>query len=603
MRMLIVALLLLIGPALVSASPPHSRAYVRVVQENGVWWFEDGGGRKLFSLGVNCIGGCYGHAEDAPIQPTRRSRIVAQLQDWGFNTAGCWSSPSVWDEFYVADQIYPEFFETRDDVFDESFWTEGIADHLAREVQPFLGRANVLGYFLDNEREWDASAVFDFYLRLPNGTPGSRAIISYLAHYYQGDLARLNADWGTSYASFEQIAGTPPPAVYPPSMRRGILPAWRTEVAVTYYRRLAAMVRALDPHHLILGIRYRGIPDEELFTALSPYFDVNSVNDYNRYGHLRPVYAELYKRSGKPLMITEFSFSAFPHPGQLSDLFIDVYRQEHRGLGYHKYVQQAARAPFMVGMHWFMWMDYPEPDKTQEGGYPYPPDRNVGLVSHDESIVYEELTRWVTRTNAQVQALHRAAGQESSPTQEPRRAIVRRLTPVVDGDLAEWPASMAMTPTEVNALVDKVQVDHTYFLAWDEQALYLAGDIADTHLAPPQPERAWQGDYLAIELKSLTPTDGNPTDIATVVIFPTGGGADHQQPHAARGVGRHYEELALQVARRPRPGGYTIEARLPITAVEAFAAAHTRAWHLTVRYQDVQAIYQAGWEGIVTLAP
>jgi hypothetical protein len=57
-------------PAL--ASPPQHHAYIRVVRDHGVWWFQDGAGQRFVSLGVNCVGGCYGHAEDTPIH--RRAR-------------------------------------------------------------------------------------------------------------------------------------------------------------------------------------------------------------------------------------------------------------------------------------------------------------------------------------------------------------------------------------------------------------------------------------------------------------------------------------------------------------------------------------------------
>jgi hypothetical protein len=97
--------------------------YIRVVQEDGTWWFQDGSGRRFFSLGVNCVGGCYGHVEETPMDASRKTRIVSMLRDWGFNTMGSWSSPSLWGEWYVADQIYTEFSETTHDVFDESFWS------------------------------------------------------------------------------------------------------------------------------------------------------------------------------------------------------------------------------------------------------------------------------------------------------------------------------------------------------------------------------------------------------------------------------------------------------------------------------------------------
>jgi hypothetical protein len=96
-------------------------------------------------------------------------------------------------------------------------------------------------------------------------------------------------------------------------------------------------------------------------------------------------------------MITEFSFSGYPHPGLTSGLFVDVYTQENRSIGYDKYVLQAARAPFMNAMHWFMWMDYAKGNQAIRGSIP---DENVGLVSNDASLVYEELASWVKRTNA-----------------------------------------------------------------------------------------------------------------------------------------------------------------------------------------------------------
>ena len=411
MLLLVCVLLLSLRLAAAQASPPQPQASMRVVQDDGVWWFQDGTGRKFFSLGVNCVGGCYGHAEATPMLPARQQWIVALLRAWGFNTAGCWSSPSVWPEFAVAEQIYVDFRPHAHDVFDAAFWQSPYADHLREEVKPFRGMKNFIGYFLDNEPAWNASHIFAFYLRLGKHTPGSQAFLAYLHTYYRGRISLLNQEWGSSYARFAQIPGTWPPPRALRRMQGGIVQAWRTKVVATYYQRYAAMVRALDPEHLILGIRYKGVPELALFTALSPFFDVNSINDYTRSGHLKPVYATLYKATGKPLMITEFAFSGFPSSGQPSALRVAVGSQAKRGLGYHTYVRQAARAPFMVGMHWFMWSDYAQ--AAPRGGYPHPPDVNVGLVTADEAAVYEELGHWITRTNAEVEALHRGSRAEA----------------------------------------------------------------------------------------------------------------------------------------------------------------------------------------------
>jgi hypothetical protein len=599
----IFALWLMVGLTTVGASSETSSGYIRVVQENGVWWFEDGAGRRFFSLGVNCVGGCYGHAEDSPMAPSRQRWIAEQLQEWGFNTVGSWSSPSLWDHFYVADQIYLEFHETLHDVFDESLWRDRLTEQIRREVQTFLGRKNFLGYFLDNEREWHAEGVFEFYLRLPTDTPGSRAFITYIKGYYRNDLSRLNAEWGTAYASFDHVAASTPPTPYPHAMWRGILPGWRTEVATAFYRRYIDTIRVLDPHHLILGIRYHGVPERDLFIALSALFDVDSINDYNRYGHLKPVYAEFYQATGKPIMITEFSFSGFPHPGHLSDLFVDVYRQHHRGLGYHQYVQQAARAPFMVGMHWFMWADYPD-DAGQMGGYPYPPDRNVGLLSHDESLSYEELTRWMARANQEVEATHRGALGTQRVGSASLQLTVKRSRPVLDGDLAEWPKDSAFRPSSVRALFDNVQPDQQYSLSWDEQGLYLAGDITDASLEPTHPDRPWQGDQLALHLRPFMPAEGSAGEAMVIVIYPIGAGPDQQQPYAVQGhEPGHHQPFPLQAVKRPRPGGYTIEACIPATALRGGGDLPRRSWQLQLWYRNVGEIYESGWEGIITLQP
>jgi hypothetical protein len=50
-------------------------------------------------------------------------------------------------------------------------------------MSAFRGMKHFIGYFLDNEPEWDAQRIFAFYVRLGKRTPGSRAFITYLKSY------------------------------------------------------------------------------------------------------------------------------------------------------------------------------------------------------------------------------------------------------------------------------------------------------------------------------------------------------------------------------------------------------------------------------------
>jgi hypothetical protein len=198
--LILVALSLLAIVVEAESSPAKADDYIRVVQEDGVWWL-DGAGHRFFSLGVNCVGGCYGHAEETPIDPSRKGRIVSALKGWGFNTVGSRSSPSLWDELYVADRIYTDFSEITHDVFDGSYWSGGMADRLKAEVQPFIGMKNFIGYFLDNEPEWNAERVFEFYLNLDKHRPGSQAFIPLC---YPGFPSKLSF-WGLSLVPLSVI--------------------------------------------------------------------------------------------------------------------------------------------------------------------------------------------------------------------------------------------------------------------------------------------------------------------------------------------------------------------------------------------------------------
>jgi hypothetical protein len=62
-------------------------------------------------------------------------------------------------------------------------------------------------------------------------------------------------------------------------------------------------------------------------------------------------------------------------------------------------------------------------------------------------------------------------------------------------------------------------------------------------------------------------------------------------------------QAPLPVATRRTPGGYTIEACIPVAAVAGFTGAPGEAWHVELSYQNVHESSLTRWEGIVTLHP
>jgi hypothetical protein len=176
----------------------------------------------------------------------------------------------------------------------------------------------------------------------------------------------------------------------------------------------------------------------------------------------------------------------------------------------------------------------------------------------------------------------------------------------VDGDVSEWPRALAITPTVVTTLGDEVRAEQTYFLSWDGQNIYLAGDIAATHREHPSMEQAWawERDYVAIQLSPVQTQKPDGDAAPVLFIYPRADGHNPSQPYAARWTGSDgYQSLPLRVVQRHSPSGFTIEARIPGTALWGFTGKPGASWWLTLRYQNVTEIYQTMWQGIVTLQP
>jgi hypothetical protein len=125
-----------------------------------------------------------------------------------------------------------------------------------------------------------------------------------------------------------------------------------------YFETIVAAIRRHDPHHLVLGIRYAGKPDDR-WVRMSSLFDVFSINIYAEQFAPDPDAIEHFARlSGKPVMIGEFTACA---PGRgMQGLFYGVHKvkdQDERGKAYRYYVENSAANPYIIGSHWFQMVD------------------------------------------------------------------------------------------------------------------------------------------------------------------------------------------------------------------------------------------------------
>jgi hypothetical protein len=368
------------------ASLPEATGFFQVAEVGQRWLLITPDGEPFYSVGVNHVtannntdketGVCpYCEAVDSAYENREAwaEGTAERLASWGFNTIGAWSD----DQLFAPLMPYTELLNYgggQSDYFSDEF-EERVRTITTDKVVPLKDDPNLLGWFLDNELKWgkdwrNTNTMLDEYMMLEEGSPGRE-----VAMEYEGD-------------------------------HEGFLLALATQ----YFRAATEAIREVDPNHLILGSRASSLSmPPQVPQAATPYLDVFSVNFYATteglfdglneiWGPLVPIENWLesyYELSGLPLMATEFSFrsSESDPPNTYPPIYLTFDTQVERAAAYDEYVQNCFDAPYIVGQHWFEYVDQPV------GGRGDGEDNNFGLVTVDD-VPYDDFVEPVTVTNA-----------------------------------------------------------------------------------------------------------------------------------------------------------------------------------------------------------
>jgi hypothetical protein len=361
-------------------------------QIGGRWWLVTPEGNAFYSKGVEAVD-LSADKKKPPADKEKAAKDVArQLKFWNFNTVGLWSKkipgmpwfahlgfaanfvPNMWLLGIVPDYFSPEF---RDSVEKQaSKMCPGLVN------DPWL-----IGYFTDNEIRWvpdirSHDSTLDAMLKKDPQSPGYKKAVAFLKE-------RGHTPQTVSFDDEAEFLGI---------------------AAAEYGRIVHDAIRKYDKNHLILGSRFNSLAPMQLTKALAPYYDVFSFNNYD---HRAPTYKlrEINRLSGKPTMVTEFSFKAMD-----SGLYNTVgagdpvLTQQDRADLFTAYVQDLANLPFNVGHGWFKYRDQPKESEGKSPGGWGAENSNYGLVK----IGGEPWTLLVTRmteVNGGIEALAAKAGK------------------------------------------------------------------------------------------------------------------------------------------------------------------------------------------------
>ncbi|MBL8231767.1 MAG: beta-galactosidase [Bryobacterales bacterium] len=304
---------------------------------------------------------------------------LARLASWGFNTIANWSDDRLFGRSvpYVVpggvsgthNRIPTGNGNTIHDPFDPRF-TTNVRNSVRTLAQRFRDDPFCLGWFVDNELSWGSNiAVATGTLsQALSGSPARMALVGQLREKY-GEVARLNEAWGTTFATFEAVAA--PAAMN--DRARSDFTAFARLHARTYFRIVREQLRAEDPNHLYLGVRFAGSATSEVADACAEFCDVISYNIYQR--RIEPARWNFLNAYDKPAIIGEFHFGALDR-GMLHTGLVAASTQQERAAAYAEYVRSALVHPAFVGAHWFQWVDQPLTGRTRDGE-----NYNIGLVT------------------------------------------------------------------------------------------------------------------------------------------------------------------------------------------------------------------------------
>jgi hypothetical protein len=289
-----------------------------------------------------------------------RNRLV----EWNFNTIANWSDlqfirkaqlPYVWP--LDVGNPFPTtpvcIFRDFPDVYDPVY--ESNAAVFAQRLADFSGDPYMIGYFLRNEPQWAFVRnllIAEKVLENPENTFSKQEFIRWLREKY-GTIAALNAAWNREYKDFADLNSPQYVlAAYSPDARADA-EAFSRKMIRRFVEIPGKACKAVDPHHLNLGMRYAFLVDPILLEGYEN-FDVFSINCYeeNAYKQIQQV-GELINM---PVMIGEFHFGALD-VGMMAAGLCSVMTQKDRGLAYRMYYEKSFDSPYFIGAHYFILND------------------------------------------------------------------------------------------------------------------------------------------------------------------------------------------------------------------------------------------------------
>jgi len=341
-----------------------------------------------------------------------------RLCDLGIRTIGGWVGPDDLDLFQgqIAYAVNVDFYEAmprlrtgpatlkaRRDVFDPA--AAELAQALAADggmVARCAADPWCIGAYVENEAPYAPSLLaggghLEAYLSQAPQAPSKLALQDFFTTRYAGRIDEFNAVWGTTLNSFDDLQqryaigscaplfGFEDDVCYLGESRKRIEDryAFEAHVAGRIAELADAVLDGANPQMLNLGPRIVvSAFAPEVLRALAAHADVMSVNNYDVEDYAGEILAPAYhaalaeldmlsfdpfarleqiaRITDKPVLITEWFYRrARPGVSTFPPFLPEVADGAAQAEAYRRYVEAILEMPFIVGHHWFQWVDQP----------------------------------------------------------------------------------------------------------------------------------------------------------------------------------------------------------------------------------------------------
>lgn len=259
-------------------------------------------------------------------------------------------------------------------VFDPEF--ESFADNFASTFANYKNERELMGYFSDNEIDFNEDQLKLFLRDLPDTDPNYIVAQDY--------INSKGVDKNTLLANYDSYT----------AMQNEFLGM----IVERYFSVVRAAIKKYDPNHLYLGSRIHGKArnSEICVTMAAKYCDVVAVNYYNYVFPSDQICSP--QKWGKwlatydtPAIVTEFYAKAYnaTYPDQSGAGFY-TDDQAGRGIFYQSSCLDLLRSGYYIGWQYFRWQDDPAPKFS-----------NKGMVSTAD-LEYVDMTAYMEELNRQV---------------------------------------------------------------------------------------------------------------------------------------------------------------------------------------------------------